>query len=326
MFRSAGQINAVGGALAAGVLLVSLISSPRAQAEAVASSAEQLPEVTVNAPRPPTPQELAGEAVPDFVRVHAKAAIVTGQLARWSIPICPMTQGLSPAFNDFVSARILAVAANVGAPHQEGDKCGTRHNVYIFFTSEPKRLLDEVMKKDSRLLGFHYPSQTRSLQQMSRPIQGWYVTSSRGAWGDQSIDEAEPLLPSERSILNRGTHPAGMPDSRLSSHISSGIVNVLIVADLSRVVGLEIGPLSDYLAMLTLTQAFASEQCGTLPSIMDLMAPNCGDREKPTQITAGDLAFLRALYQADLEAVLPMERSSISDSMLRAFKERPSTH
>jgi hypothetical protein len=31
------------------------------------------------------------------------------------VGICPRTVGLSPAFNDFVSARILAVAESVGA-------------------------------------------------------------------------------------------------------------------------------------------------------------------------------------------------------------------
>jgi hypothetical protein len=47
--------------------------------------------------------------------------------------------------------------------------------------------------------------------------------------------------------------------------------------------------------------------------------PNCADNEQLTGITAGDLAFLRALYKTDLELVLPLERSGIDDSMRREF-------
>jgi hypothetical protein len=282
------------------------------------AAAPVLPDVTVRAPRPPTANELQGEALHDFVRGHAKPTVVTGQLARWEVGLCPQTNGLAPAYNDFVTARILAVAASVGAPRPAQEPC--HHNVYVFFTSEPKRLLDEVEKQDARILGFHYPRQTQDLEKMSRPIQGWYVTSTRGVRGGHSIDEAEPLLPLESNILNMGKHPSGRPGSRLGSSISSSIVNVLIIADTHQVAGYEIGAISDYLAMLTLSQTFAPDQCGTLPSIMELMLPNCGDRGKTTAITAGDLAFLSGLYRTDLEQILPLERSNILDLMTHQFR------
>jgi hypothetical protein len=310
--------------LALSLPLVWLVSANRAQSEAAAPE-QQLPDVTVIAPRPPTPQELAGHAVPDFIRVHAKPAAITGQLARWNLGICPITQGLSPGFNDFVSARMLAIAEKVGAPHQEGERCKSRHNVYIFFTTEPEKVLDSLEKQDSKILGIHSRGEAKDLKMTSGPIQGWYITASRGARGDQSIDEANPLLPLAPvgANLEQGKHPAGLPGSRLSSALSSSIVNAVIVADINKLVGHEIGPISDYIAMLTLTQVFAPDRCGTLPSIMDLMTPNCGGTEKPSGITAGDLAFLRGLYRMDIEAVFSLERSSIADAMNRQLNERP---
>lgn len=295
-----------------------------AHSGAAETGAPPLPEVTVIAPRSPTPEELAGDAVSTFVRAHAAPAVVTGQLARWGvgrdIGICPLVNGLSQRFSDFVSARILAVAESVGAPVQ-GGRCD-RHNVYVVFATDPKKALAAMVKQDSRILGFHYPQQTERLEKMSRPIQGWYVTTSRGWRGDESIDEADPLLPLETDIVFQGKHPAGLPGSRLSSHISSAIVNVVIVADTNKIVGRPIGAIADYIAVLTLTQAFASERCGTLPSIVDLMVPDCGDKENLTGVTAGDLAFLRALYKTDIEAVLPLERSAIHTSMMRQFEPR----
>jgi hypothetical protein len=312
--------------LEASLLLVTLACANYAQADPAPSPDAQLPSVTVIASPPPTPQELAGEAVHDFIRVHARPAVVTGQLARWSDEICPITQGLSPQFNDYVSARLLAVAASIGAPHQQAEKCKSRHNVYIIFTSEPKTVLEALAKQDPRLLGFHYEQQTQALERMTRPIQGWYVTSTRGVKGDRSIDEANPVLPLEKDLINMGKHPAGLPGSRLTSHIRSDIVNAVMVVDLNKMTGHAIGPVADYLAVLTLTQAFAPEQCGTLPSIMDMLAPSCSGRAAPTSLTAGDLAFLRGLYHTNTELVLEMEQSTINDSMRRQFTAPLAAH
>lgn len=308
-----------------------VLATPAMGANAETSEPQGLPEVTVTAPRPPTPDELAGDAVSNFVHVHAAPAAVTGQLARWGggigrgVGICPITAGLLPRFNDFVSARIRAVAASVGAPVQAEGGC-TRHNVYIVFATDAEKSLDDLVKQNSKILGFHYPQRTRDLQRINRAIQGWYVTSTRGVHGDETVDEPNPLLPLEEpsgggpSPLLAGKHPAGLPGSRLGSSVSSAIVNVVVVADISKLVGRPIGAVADYVAVLTLTQAFASERCGTLPSIMDMMLPNCGEREELTGVTAGDLAFLRALYKGDLEEVLSLQRSIILDNMTRQFR------
>jgi hypothetical protein len=285
-----------------------------------------LPEATVTAPRPPTQEELAGDAVSHFVHMHAAPTAVIGQLARWGggigrgVGICPITKGLSPRFNGFVSARMLAVAASVGAPVQAGE-C-SRHNVYIVFSADSEKTLDDMMKQDSRILGFHYPQHTRDLATISRPIQGWYVTTTRGWHGDETVDEPNPLLPLEVPGDPRyaGKHPAGLPGSRLNSSVSSAIVNVVIVADTNKLRDRPLPAVADYIAVLTLTQAFAPERCGTLPSILDMLVPNCGDSEKLTAVTAGDLAFLRALYKADLEAVLAVERGNIHNSMMSEFE------
>jgi hypothetical protein len=193
-------------------------------------------------------------------------------------------------------------------------------NVYIVFAADPQSTLQQMAKQDSRILGFHYSQQTRDLETVNRPIQGWYLTSTRGARGDETLDEPTPLLPAAGGILNQGKHPAGIPGSRLRSGISSAIVNVVIVVDVNKIVGRPIGAIADYLAVLTLTQPLASDQCGRLPSIMDTMLPNCHETEALMGITAGDLAFLRALYKADLKEVLPLERHSVENSMMRQFE------
>jgi hypothetical protein len=266
--------------------------------------------VTVIAPRAPTAAELAGDNVAKFIASHSKPAVLTAHLSRWRTGICPLTQGLTPAFNDFVTARIRVVAASVGGPTQPSGQCNP--NVDVVFTTDPQKVLDDVVKGHGWLLGFHYPHQTKRLATVSHPIQGWYVTMTRNCRGYEALDEALPLWGS-------GNVPPSCLGSRLQSGLSTLIVAAFIVVDVNKVVGHEIGPISDYLAVLTLTQAQPPDSCGNLPSIMDLMAPNCDGREKATAVTAGDLAYLRALYATNLEQQLALEKSNIDDNMMRQF-------
>ncbi len=279
-----------------------------------------LPDVTVVAPRPPDPRELQGDAVPNFITAHARPSVVIGQLPRWRVGICPLTSGLSPVFNDFVSARIRAVAASAGVPSQPDGSCS--YNVRVFFTAEPQQVMDELWKRNSALLGFHYKHSAKDVPAFTRPIQGWYVTSTRNYQGMEVVDDPLPL-PSLPGLLLKGRTPPGMLGSRLTNGRRTLLLHALMIADTKKVIGYEIGSISDYIAMLVLSQTQSLDACGPLPSILDLMSSSCGDREKPTAVTAGDLAFLRALYSTDLEQPLELERSDILNNMMKQFTASP---
>jgi hypothetical protein len=193
---------------------------------------------------------------------------------------------------------------------------------------EPEKVLDAVAKQDSRALGFHYSNHGKALVTMTRPIQGWYVTSTRNFKGIEVIDDPLPLGAQQGSsgtptgYLPNSKVPPGEPGSRLTTLQSSQVVLALIVVDANSIKGMAIGPLSDYLAMLTLSQTRSSDSCSQLPSIMDLMAPKCATGEKPPQITAGDVAFLKALYAINPEMPLELEESSIENAMERDFNKQ----
>jgi hypothetical protein len=289
------------------------------------SLTQQLPEVTVIAPRPPTEEELAGDSVSRFVATHGSPAVITGQLPRWRDGICPITEGLSPGFNAYVSARILSVAAAVGAPYKS-DRC--KHNVQILFTTEPQKLINELAKRNPEILGFHYPHETQTLATFSHPIQSWYMTATRGNSGSEVLDNPLPVRQGSSPLSNMspdrwlesGTSPPGDAGSHLSTGLDSVIVHALIIVDTKKVVGYEIGTVSDYLGMLVLSHTRLPDDCSTLPSILDIMTPGCTSREKPTQTTAGDLAFLRALYAVDMRESLWLEGRDIRNYMMRQFK------
>jgi hypothetical protein len=209
----------------------------------------------------------------------------------------------------FVTARIRAVAQAVGAPHDESSSCVP--NVQILFTLEPQQVIDEAIKHDSRLIGFHYANREKKLASITRPIQGWYLTSTRNFRGAEMLDAPEPVaVPDSLSasaavggILSVNKVPPGEPGNRLTNLRSSLLVSALIIVDATKIKG-----------MATPAHSFqASWIC---------WRPTAKGRERPAQITAGDLAFLRALSSVNLETPLDLEQSSLESYMMRQFEKR----
>jgi hypothetical protein len=287
------------------LFFVNGLCSPIDPPPPVAGAAPQLPEVTVVAPRPAEPQEYAGENVPIFVNSHGKASERSGELSRWNTPLCPSTQGLSKGFDDFVSARVRAVANAVHLPRQTSDHC--KPNALIVFTTEPQKFLDDVASKNSKLLGFHYYSQTQKVKAINRPIQAWYVTGTQVGIDTYLDDVWNPT-------------PAPKLGSRIGTQMSTYIFFTLVVVDTTKVVGYPIGPIADYVAMMTLSQTRLVDSCGRLPSILDLMAPEC--KSLSDSITAGDMAYLKALYAIDMRRDVVLERAAIENRMMQEFQGR----
>src|SRR5450631_3044509 len=190
-------------------LLILLLAAP------VLIKAGELPEVTVVAPRPVTPEQTAGDSVPTFVRSHGNPSFRTGQLSRWEKAICAEAKGLSEAFNDFVTVRVQTVAAAVYPQQTATAPC--KPNVEVIFTPVPQQLMDNVATKQPQLLGFHFVSEVPKLKTVNRPIQAWYVTASQSG-ADIAVDD-----------IWRGAPIGPRLGSRLYTNVRSSIVFVLIV-------------------------------------------------------------------------------------------------
>jgi hypothetical protein len=294
----------------------------------------EVPDVTVTTPSPATEQELAGDSLYQFIvhhaTVHYVSTATTRNLARWrggKQSICPLTVGLNPESNAFVTARLRAVAAYVGAPVQSNLQC--EDNVQILFTSNPKEAMDGVMKwaTATSTFGIRYSGGMKDLlaYKSDHAIQGWYLTTRGGARvlnTDVALVGLD-VLPVWPQIAQKylgsnalGTHLGG------SSGSGIGIGTVILIVDTTKVGGYSIGTIADYLAMLTLSVVQSPDHCDPLPSILDLMSSSCGTREMPTAITAGDLAFLKALYYRNTGLGPSLSRAAIHDDMMRQFKLR----
>ena len=275
--------------------------------EAPRAAVPDLPEVTVVAPRPVTAEQIAGNSVPTFVRSHGNPSFRTGQLSRWETAICASTMGLPQNFNDFVTARVQTVAAAIYKLPPTATPC--KPNVLVIFTTVPQQLMDNVATKQPQLLGFHFASEVPKLKTVDRAIQAWYVTASKSG-ADVAIDDIWSGAPIGPRL-----------GSRIYTNVRSSIVFVLVVVDTNKVIDYPIGAVSDYIAVLALTKPRLLDGCGKLPSIFDLMASAC-KTEKADSITAGDVAYLRALYKIHPEQTLGLQQSAIANIMMDEFKNQ----
>jgi hypothetical protein len=223
--------------------------------------------------------------------------------------------GLDPGYNAFVTARLRALAAYVGAPVQSDVKC--KDNVRILFTTDPQKMMDGVVKWASVYFrpGGEYARMRRLIAfRGDHAIQGWYLTSRRGA----------SVLNSDVGLISLNLVPVWpqiTPSAIEDYGDMSGISVVFLIVDTNKIAGEAIGTIADYVAVLALSVVQSPDHCDALPSILDLMSPSCGTRERPTAITAGDLAFLKALYYRNTLGASP-SRDQIQDHMARQFKGR----
>jgi len=284
-----------------------------------------LPDAATIAPRPPTADELAGGSLFEFVvhhgTTHNSSAVgaITGGLLRWrggrAESPCPRTLGMEPGYADFVTARVRAIGSYVGAPMDPDLHC--KPNFTVMYSNDPQEAMAAVLKWAGRSLGVKHPNQTQKLLEQSamHPIQGWYITTGGGG----SVLNAHSSLLAGGIDL-RALWPLVIPTSMRDIDAGRGILDVILVIDRTQVAGLSIGSIADYAALAGLTLVQSPDHCDSLPSILDLLSPTCQARDNPAGITAGDLAFLKALYFHNTGLGRTLSREEIQRNMLDQFK------
>jgi hypothetical protein len=283
-----------------------------------ANASLEIPDVTVTAPRPPTDDELAGDSLYQFIVHHGTVHYLNtgtgGNIGHWRggrQSICPLTSGLDAGYNDFVTARLRALATYVGAPVQSDPHC--KDNVRIIFTARPEEGMKDVVEWASVYFNIRYSGMKQLLGfRRDHAIQGWYMTT---VWGAS-------VLNTDVALLKLNLLPIWPQIAPRRGDDTNGIGVVILFVDTTAVAGDAIGTIADYLAMLTLSVVQSPDYCDPLPSILDLMSSSCGTREKPTAMTAGDLAFLKALYYHNTGLGSSLSRFQIQDNMMRQFGRR----
>ena len=327
----------------AGIAIVALMGS------AVLAQQAPSPPQQIKPPSPLPPETItvlavkpSPETIQDFIQTRTAPTRVLGRMARWEKGICPLTIGLGDTYAKYVTQRIRDIAATVGAPVNSDPGC--RPDIEVVFTTTPQALLDNVRQRQSLFLGYAATTvQTARLATVSHPIQSWYTTETLDWFGTRVVDSgkcgaggtttlnvdspAMASLPATDAMQTGAGTPVQLSlpcamvvrslGSRARDGLSSGFYNVLIVAEPARLLDYEVGTLADYIAMLALSQPASQNDCQALPSIANLLAPNCA--AVPHRITDGDLAYLRGLYQMPSGLALAVQVNSMRSQMTKTL-------
>ena len=253
------------------------------------------------------------KALDNFIIAHAAVSPFLGKIARWKTGICPLTIGLTPELNLYVTQRIVRVAMTAGAPLDASEPC--RPNIVVLATPEPQKVLDFIREKRVALLGFHYRPQAQRLATMTLPVQAWYSTATEDFKGFIMADMASGDM--GYGVMSTLGYPGGVnvSGSRLGDGLKSQFTTAVIIVDTNKIAGQEIGPLADYIAMLALSQGRYYDVCQDIPTITNLMAPGCGGDMKPKALTDIDVTYLRGLYKMDAGSSFMGQRGSIAYEM-----------
>lgn len=284
------------------------------------------------------------EVMRGFVDSTAAPTHLLGKIARWEVPICPYAVGVKPAAADFVVARVKEVAEKVGAPVSTDAQC--KFNIEIVFTKTPQALLDDMKKNQPFLLGFWGGSEERDrLATFRRPIQAWYSTATQDLRGKVEVDSARTtatgqglmvIVPCGLAKSGRGgggspgspawctlslpyAQKANVTGSRIGSGLRSNLHHIVIIVDPRQVAGEELDAVSDYIAMLALTQLGSLDTCQTLPSIVNLLPKACPSRTG--RLSETDLGYLRGLYRMRSGMELVVQKNEIASEMTKAAQE-----
>ncbi len=164
----------------------------------------------------------------------------------------------------------------------------------------------------------YLPANSRARTRIRRLCNSAHSRDSRKRWRARTIG---PAVHRQRAdTLHDG--PPSRHERRRKMNVDVLSCRRSLCGDATKDTGSAIGTIADYVAVLSLSVAQSPDHCDPLPSIPDLMSSNCGTRDRPTAITAGDLAFLRALYFRNIVYGPSPSRSTIEYKMRQQFKAR----
>jgi hypothetical protein len=247
------------------------------------------------------------------------------QYAKWKRPVCPNVYGMSVTAKYMLERRIREVASQVGAPVDRQDPCTP--NITIVVTPQPQASLDSIAATAPYLV---MGGKKRQLT-VTQPVQSWYTTLRRDYSGLAQLDmpwedgstagagEVQTPIGDDGALgmvdpgnlttivggmqaIASGTLERDLPKvraegTRLSSGVSPEMAGVVVIVDSKAIMGMTLGSLGDYFALLSLSQAPVTGRCQEAPSIANLMAAGCNRDVKTASLSNVDVALLTGLYQ-----------------------------
>jgi hypothetical protein len=228
-------------------------------------------------------QSILKERVQTFVRTITRNTGFSDDesLIRWNTPICFLAAGWGAEDRSSVLARLAQISAGAGAP-LAGKACTP--NFVIVATDEPDQVINAWYAKNKQLFGNASPLQVRHFldSTRSRPVRIW-----------RNIDIGRIATTRFGHFVPSNSHADPSP---FAGNSPLRFLSVFEIVDASRAAGIELRQLTDYVALMGLSNIDIDVNVGDAPSVLQLFSPASSFA---SGLSNWDTAYLTALYQTD---------------------------
>jgi hypothetical protein len=255
------------------LLALSLIASPAAAAP---PAAPLEPDIVVLG--------RLNEVLRSFVGSMTQAG-PTDQIARWKDDICPIVVGVEPAQADFMTQRILEVGRSVDLRTR---RLGCVTTMGIIVTPDAAGVATELIRR------FPISFRSDSISRMKR-----FVTSTKPVrW---------------LSVTNECGDGCSLPNSRLVKATRPTFQAIIVIVDAQQIKGISLGELSDYVALVALSNPPAERRASSNSILSMFEGPRVPG--STYQLTDYDRSFLSGLYRSAMDKSAKAQRATIVSRM-----------
>ncbi|HZC37896.1 MAG TPA: hypothetical protein VE221_04385 [Sphingomicrobium sp.] len=236
-----------------------------------------------------------------------------GHIAMFEQPICPASFGLPEPYNRIIEQRLREDAAQVGL-RTAGERCDA--NVIVIVADSPAPFITELRRKRPDMFVGLETSQVLDILKTNEPVRTWQAIEPRGA--DDRPLERVAFINGLPAGPNAWFNPSTV-DSRIQAKIKPRLVQSFVVIRADAADGLTLTQIADYAAMRTLARTRSAPALDRR-SILEVIDGAKRDRTVD-QLTAWDLAYLRALYRTSNGVSTHMQQTDMATAMKREFDE-----
>jgi hypothetical protein len=228
-------------------------------------------------------QTILQERVQVFVRTITRNTGFSDDesLIRWNTPICFLAAGWGAQDLASVLTRLSQISTAAGAP-LAGKAC--KPNFVVVSTAEPDRVINAWYAKNKQLFGNASPLQIRHFLDSTRshPVLAW-----------RNIDIGRVATTRFGHFVPSNSHADPSP---FAGNSPLGFISVFEIIDASHTADIDLHQLTDYVAMMGLSNINIDVDVGDAPSILQLFS---SARNLASGLSNWDTAYLTALYQTD---------------------------
>jgi len=239
--------------------------------------------IDANAAADDAPPTILKERVQSFVRTITRNTGFSDDesLIRWNTPICFLAAGWGPEDKSSVLRRLAQVSTNAGVP-LAGKACTP--NFVVVATTDPDQVINAWYAKNRQIFGNASPLQVRRFLDSTRshPVRAW-----------RNIDIGRVATTRFGHFVPSNSHADPSP---FAGNSPLGFFSVFEIIDTGRTAGIDLPQLTDYVAMMGLSNIDIDVDVGDAPSILRLFSPA---RSFALGLSNWDSAYLTALYQTD---------------------------